>query len=190
MSGFGFKGFAIGSDKHRGHESQAPETLSDDVRLYVTVVVLQRHYVPSGGLHHLSDHVVNEAVFIPDLFFLKQRGVLAVVDRLEDIFEAAVVGFKDGVLGGEVQREGFIESELEARVCKAGNGGCGIVLCLGHAAAVPILEFKDLDSLGLAAGGGIHHLQGSWLVDDHVFCAVLVPESVPSDDYGLLPPRD
>ena len=102
MSGFGFKGFAVGSDEHGSHESEAPEALGDDIGLDVAVVVLQRHDVPSGGLHHLSDHVVDETVLVPDILFLERGGVLAIVDRLEDIFEAAIVRFENGVLGGEV----------------------------------------------------------------------------------------
>ena len=46
------------------------------------------------------------------------RVLLLLVNVLEDVFEAAVVGFQDGVLGSHVQRPLLLDGVLEAAVGK------------------------------------------------------------------------
>lgn len=49
-----------------------------------------------------------------------QFGVLLLlVNVLEDVFEAAVVGFQDGVLGAHVQRPLLLDGVLEAAVSES-----------------------------------------------------------------------
>jgi len=68
------------------------------------VRTLQGHNVATLALDHLGDHVVNQAVLVPDVGGLKVLLVLAFVDFLEDILELSVVCLENGVLGAHVQR--------------------------------------------------------------------------------------
>lgn len=53
-----------------------------------------------------------------------QLSVLPLVDVLEDVFEAPVVGLEDGVLGAHVQRPLLLDGILEAAVSKSTDGLC------------------------------------------------------------------
>lgn len=46
-------------------------TLSQDVRLYISVIVLAGPHKATGRLEHLSHHVVNEPMLVPDLILVK-----------------------------------------------------------------------------------------------------------------------
>jgi hypothetical protein len=202
VGGLGLERLAVGSDEDGGHETEGAEALGDNVGLDVTIVVwsmlagkaeceyklgrtLHGDDVAALALDHLGDHVVNEAVLVPDASSIKVLLVLALVDLLEDILELAVVGLEDSVLGAHVQRQLLVEGKLEGRVGEAADGlGC-VVLCLGDTTAGG--EVVDLDGLGLAALGGEDHLEGTLALDDAVLCAVLVAKGVTADDDGLLP---
>merc|ERR1712144_177522 len=66
VGSFGFEGLAVWGDEDRGHEAQGTEALGDNVGLHVAVVVLHGDQHATLALHHLSDHVVNEPVLVPD----------------------------------------------------------------------------------------------------------------------------
>lgn len=127
-------------------------------------------------------------MLIPDVLGLKVLLVLGVVDLLENVLEAAVVLLEDGVLGAHVQGVALVEGELEGGVSEAGDGLVGVVLGLGHTAA--LLELEDLNLLGLAALGGVDHAQLTGTGQDAVLGAVLVAKGVTADDNGLLPAGD
>lgn len=99
VGGFRFDCFAIGADKDGCHESQRAESLGNDVRLDVAVVVLARPDELSGGFQALSDHVVDKTMLIPDVRLFERGLVLGLVDFLENVFEAAVVLLQNRVFG-------------------------------------------------------------------------------------------
>ena len=57
----------------------------------------------SGGRQYLCNHVINQAVLIPDAKLLKFVLVALFVQLLEDLKESAIVDLQDGVLCGQVQ---------------------------------------------------------------------------------------
>jgi hypothetical protein len=59
---------AVWSDQFARHHSQAAEALSEDITLDVAVVILGRPDEASGRLDHLRYHVINEPVFVVDIF--------------------------------------------------------------------------------------------------------------------------
>ena len=141
--------------------------------------------VSTLALNHLSDHIVDQTVFVPDTGSLKVLLVLAVVDLLENVLELAVVGLQDGVLGAHVQRQLLIKRKLHGGVCKAGDGLGGVVLCLSDTTASG--EVEDLDGLGLTTLGSEDHLESALPLDNTVLGAILVTESVTTDNDRLLP---
>ena len=54
--------------------------------------------------HYLCDHVINEAVLVPDAGLLILFLVVLLVHLLEDLQEAAIIDLQNGVLCGQVQR--------------------------------------------------------------------------------------
>ena len=123
----GFDGLTIGSDEDGSHETQRSVTLSEDITLDITVVVLAGPDKATAGFQGLGDHIVDQTMLVPDLLFFKLSLVVFLVDLLEDILETTVVSLKDGVLGGHVQRPTSLKSELEARMGKSSNRLIGIV---------------------------------------------------------------
>lgn len=141
--------------------------------------------VATVTLDHLGDHIVNQAVLVPDASSLKVLLVLGVVDLLEDVLELSVICLQDGVLGAHVERQLLVERKLERRVRKALDRlGC-VVLGLSNTSLRRVVV--DLDDLGLAALGCEDHLERALTLNDAVLCAVLVTERVTANDDGLLP---
>jgi len=187
VGGLGLEGLAGGSDQGGGHKAEGTEALGNDIGLDITVVVLQSHDETTLGLDHLSDHVVDETVLVPDALGIEVLLVILVEDLLEDILEAAVVALQDGVLGAHVEGKTLHECHLERGVGEAGDGLISVVLALSDTAA---LEVVDLDALGLTAvSGSVDQLELTGARDDTVLGTVLVTEGVTTDNNGLVPAR-
>ena len=63
---FALDGEAVGRDKLRGHHSEGAETLREDVRLHISVVILRCPDEAARGLDHLRHHIVDETVLVID----------------------------------------------------------------------------------------------------------------------------
>ena len=150
-------------------------------------LTLQSHDETTLALDHLSDHVINETVLVPDALGIKFLLVVGLEDLLEDVLEAAIVLLQDSVLGAHVERKALSQGKLETGVGKAANRLIGVVLSLGNTTA---REVEDLDSLGLAALGGVDELKLARPRDHTVGSTVLVTESMTTDDDGLSPSGD
>jgi len=97
-------------------------TLGNRVRLDISVVVLASPDESTVGLHGIGDHIVNQAVLVPDSKSLELGGVFLFVDGLEDILKATIVTLENGVLGAQIQRPLLLDGVLHARVSKFGDG--------------------------------------------------------------------
>jgi len=209
VGGFGFEGLAVGGDEDGGHEAEGAETLGDDVGLYVAVVVwgggvlvvaaggggemcrrtLQSHNVPALTLHHLSNHVIDQTVLIPDLLLLELPLVFRLVYLLKQILEPSIVRLEYRVLRAHVQRQSLLQRQLETRMRKPAYAIVRVILRLCHASAV--LEIKNFYRFSGPAGRWAeHHFERAVLGDDFVFGAVLVAKGVAADDDGLFPAWD
>lgn len=113
---------------------------------------LKSHDEAALRLDHLSDHVIDETVLVPDALGVKLLLVVLLEDLLEDVLEAAIVFLEDSVLGAHVKGQTLKEGDLEAGVGEATDGVIGVVLSLGNTTARVV---KDLDGLGLTTLGGV-----------------------------------
>jgi hypothetical protein len=141
-------------------------------------------------LDHLRNHVVDKTVLVPQALGLKLFPVSRFVDFLENIFEVAVVLLQDRVLGRHVHGKLQTQRVLERSVRETLDALGGVVLSLRDAAFGSLVELEDLDGFGLAAFGREDHFELAGALNDLVFGAVLVAESVAADDYGLFPAGD
>ena len=66
VSSLSLDGLAVRTHQYTSHETQRAVTLGNNVRLYVTVIVLAGPHEGTAGLESLGDHVVNETVLVPD----------------------------------------------------------------------------------------------------------------------------
>lgn len=151
-------------------------------------LTLESHNIATGALDHLGDHVVDEAVLVPDLLGLELLLVLGVIELLEDILEATIVLLENGVLGAHVQGKALVNGELERGVSEASDGLVGVVLGLGNTTTV--LELVDLNLLGLTTLGGEDHGELAGAGEDGILGTVLVTKGVTANDDGLLPAGD
>jgi len=88
--------------KDRGHESKRSESLGNDIRLDISIVVLASPYESSIGLNSVSNHIINESVLVPKSLLFELLLVVLFIDLLEDILKSSVILLEDGVLGGEI----------------------------------------------------------------------------------------
>jgi len=122
MGGLSLTAMTIRGQKDRGHESQGAIALGDDIRLDISIIVLTGPDKTTRRLEHLSDHVVDKAMLVPDLFRLELRFVLAFIDLLEDVLEPSVVFLQNGVFGRHVEGIVLIQRDFEARMGESCNG--------------------------------------------------------------------
>ena len=64
MGGLALDGETIGSNELACHHSQTAKALSEDVTLYITVIVFGSSDEAARGLDELRDHVVNKLMFV------------------------------------------------------------------------------------------------------------------------------
>ena len=61
---FRFDGLPIGSDELTGHHAKTAESLGEDVRLDIAIVVLACPNEPTRRLDRLRDHVIDETMLV------------------------------------------------------------------------------------------------------------------------------
>jgi len=154
-------------------------TLSEAVRLDITVVVLASPHETTFGFHHICNHIVNESVLIPDTSLSEFSLVLFFIDYLEDILEVSIVSLKDGVLCREVERNLTINSVFEARVSELFNGLISVVHAHADTTTNGIVEnFHDLLLATILRSED--NLESTSFLDLEISSSVLITESVSS----------
>ncbi len=104
MGGFRFDRLSVGRHQYRGHQAERAKPCATMSGLHVAVIVLAGPDIAAGPLQRRGDHVVDQAVFVPELLGLELGGEFLVEHLLEDVLEAAVIGLQDRVLGREIDR--------------------------------------------------------------------------------------
>jgi hypothetical protein len=157
-------------------------TLSEQIRLNITIVVFAGPNISSFALEYIGNHIVDKSVLIPDALLLEIGFVMFVVKVLEDVLETTIVLLQDGVLRGEVQRIIALQRKLEARVCEACDGVVLVEHDDTNSGAGEVVNWKSEAIFALEVC-----LEGSFAGHEEVGTVVLISISVPSNDDGLLP---
>jgi hypothetical protein len=118
MGSLSLDGLAIGAQQDAGHQTKRTEALRDRVGLHIAVVVLAGPHEATLALESIGNHVIDQAMLVPDASLLVLWLVLGLVDLLEDVLEATVVRLQDGVLGRKVHGPLLVQRVLEAAVRK------------------------------------------------------------------------
>lgn len=90
--------------------------MSDRIGLDIAVVVFASPDELSAGFERVSNHVIDESMFVPDSFFLESGLELGFVNFRENVLsniihslfflrnlESAIVFFENGVFGGKIK---------------------------------------------------------------------------------------
>jgi hypothetical protein len=151
VSSFSFTGLAIGCVKDRGHQTKGTVTLSDNIGLNITIIVLTSPDKVTVRLEALGNHIINKTVLVPDTSSIELRLIVLLEDLFKDILETTIIGLKDGVLGTQVQGHLALESNTETSMGKSFNGLVGVVH--GHTDTTRLFKVVDFKCLGLRAIG-------------------------------------
>lgn len=125
VSGLSFQN-VIGVKKNGGHESERTETLSNNIRLYVSIIVLAGPDDSSATLKCLSNHIVNKSMLVVDSLGNELILELLLVSLLENVLEKTIVLLEDGVLGRKLEWHFSVESVSHARLGKGLNGSLSV----------------------------------------------------------------
>jgi hypothetical protein len=120
VSSFGLN-VAIRRDEHTRHQSETSISLSNDITLDVSIVVLAGPDESSVALDSISHQIVNESMLIPKPSLLELLLIILLVDLLKDIFESSIVSLQDGILGAQVKWIVPLQSVFETRMRKPNN---------------------------------------------------------------------
>jgi len=85
---------------NRGHKTKGSETLGNNVRHHITIVVLASPYEATTALNSLSYEIINETMFVVDTFCIEISLVICLKFFFENIHEQAIVLLEDSVLSG------------------------------------------------------------------------------------------
>ena len=113
------------------------------------------------------------------------RSKFSVENFLEEIFEATVVDFQDGVLGGKIDRVITLQAIVEARTRKATDGFVEVVHGQCNAGFRRFENF--FFNRGTAVGGDEFHRQGTGTRKLKIGRAVLVAKTVTGHHHRLIP---
>jgi len=83
----------------RRHQTEGTETLCDNIRLNIAIVVLTGPNEATTAFNCLSYKIVNQTVLIVDASFYELVFVIFFVLVIKDIHEKTVVLFQNSVLG-------------------------------------------------------------------------------------------
>ena len=181
----GLDGLAVRRHQHRGHEAERAEALGHGIRLHVAVVVLAGPEEAAGPFERGRHHVVDQAVLVGDVLLVEAVLELGLEDLLEQVLEAPVVDFQDGVLGREVDRPAQVQAVVEAGAREAADRVVQVVHAHGHAGAG---EVEDLVGGGRATRSRLEgHGQLARAGDEKIGGPVLIAEGVTADHDGLGP---
>src|SRR6185369_4851507 len=125
-----------------------------------------------------------EAVLVENAGRLELRLELGVVDLLEEVLEAAIIGLEDRVLGREIYRVLAVESVIEGGASEVADRIVEVVHRHGDA-AVWRLEHLLFDHRAVLANE--LDRQGAFAPKPEVGGAVLVAEGVAAHHDGLRP---
>ena len=168
----------------RGHETKGTEALCDNIRLDITVVVLAGPDESTISLDYLSDNIVDQSVLVVQALCLHLLKVLFTIDALEGVNEKAIILLQDGVLARHLKREVSVESVAETGASESFDG----LVRVEHAKVDASVDVSNVLNRGLASvSGRIRDLNGTGLGHQVILAAVLVAESVPSNDNWLSP---
>ncbi|CDX59859.1 NADP-dependent isocitrate dehydrogenase (modular protein) [Mesorhizobium plurifarium] len=186
VRGFRFHRLAVRRHQHGGHQAERAEALRHGIRLHVAVIVLAGPHVTARPLQARSDHVVDQAVLVPEFPRLEFGLEFLLVDLLEDILEAAVIGLEDGVLGRQIDWEVAQQAIVQRGAGEFADRFVEIVHGHGDAGARRVIDIV-LDHLAVLADELDRQL--ALAGEAEVGGAILVAEGVTADDDRLGPAR-
>jgi hypothetical protein len=88
--------------------------------LNITIIVLGSPYKTTISLEDLSDHIIDESMFIVNSFLLIVFLEIFFIDLLEDVFKSAIIFLENSVLGRKFKGISSVKSELKT---SSGEGG-------------------------------------------------------------------
>lgn len=184
VSSFCFNCFVIWGYQDRGYQVEGVEVLGNGVGLNVVIIVFVCLDKIIGLFYGCSNYVVDQMVFVGNVFCLECVFEFGVKDVLEDIFEVAVIGFQDCVFGGQVNWLVMLQVVIYVGVCEVFDVFIQVVYVYGNVGVWEVEDFVG-DWFGIVfwnEGYG----QFVWFVDEEVGSVVLVVKGVMADDYWLL----
>jgi len=84
VSSLGFKA-SILVNENRGHESKRSETLSNDIRLNISIVVLASPDETTFSFDCLSNHIVNKSMFVINTLSFILGNIFSLIDSFESL---------------------------------------------------------------------------------------------------------
>ena len=108
-------------DTNWSHQTERSETLSNNVWLYVTIIVLASPNETSFTFNCLGYHIINKAMLITASNCQHFVLVILFVFFSKNIHEESVVFLKNGVFSRKLEGEFTLDTVLEARFSKWSN---------------------------------------------------------------------
>lgn len=112
--------------KNGCHKSERTKTLSNNIRLYITIVVLAGPNDSSTTLECLSNHIVNKSVLVVNSLGNELILELLLVSLLENILEKTIILLKNCVLGRKLKWHFSVQSVSHARLGEGLNGSLSV----------------------------------------------------------------
>jgi hypothetical protein len=187
VSSFSFQS-TIGGKEDRGHQTERSVTLSNAIRLDITIVVLASPDETTFRLEHICDHIIDQSVFVPDTVGFEFSLVGFGIDLGKDVLESSVVLLEDSVLGRQVEGILSVDGILERSMSEFLDGIISIVHTEANTTARIVEDFVFLRGTSVFGSEGDFVFTRS--VNNEISGSVLITVSVSADNDGLSPSGD
>ena len=188
MSGLCLNRFAVGRHQNRGHQAQRAKALRNLIRLHIAIIVFAGPNKLARPFQCRGNHVVDQTVLIYNArsseFLFKAFGFK---NFLKQVFETAVIGFQNRVLGRQIDRPAKVKAIVERRTGEIADGIVQIVHRHSNAAAG---EFEHFQIEILAIVAIKDQTQCARARYQCVSCAILVTKGMATDDNRIGPARN
>jgi len=104
MGSFRFYSFPIRSLQHAGHEPKGAISLSHNVTLHIPIVVFASPYKASFRFYNLSNHIINETMFIPYFLSFKLLFIVSFLYFVENVFKSSILNLHYCVFSAHIER--------------------------------------------------------------------------------------
>lgn len=94
----------IWRQQYRCHQSERTVTLSNNIRLNITVIIFAGPNKTSIAFHGISNHIINKSMFIPEFTLFKLCFIVFLVNLFKNVLKSSIVFLQYSVLCCQIKR--------------------------------------------------------------------------------------
>jgi len=159
-------------------------TLSHCITLNIPIIIFACPDESSFWFDHISNHIVDKPVLIPNFLLLKNLFIFFIVDGFKYIFKSSIVLFQNSIFSGQVEGIIPLNCKFKTTFSKLFNAIISVIHSQTNSFT---LKFIHLHALFFSTLPFEHNLKSARFIDYEISCLILISKCVPSNYDRLFP---